>query len=108
MRLAIPSYIYDRSVHTSLGKFVIRQVKFLGKEFDLYLSSQFNCFEPKILQINTLTQHGSVDKFTYIYSVQNSVVQTASCTSELWRVVNTVEGQTAFNPVIDGDYVDVN
>lgn len=35
------------------------------------------------------------------------------CTNELgviqnWVVSDIVEGQTAFNPVIDGDYVDVN
>lgn len=84
-------------------------MKFLGKEFDLYLSSQFNCFEPKILQINTLTQHGSVDKSTYILDTYRILsYKQASCTSELWRGVDTVEGQTAFNPVIDGDYVDVN
>lgn len=82
-------------------------MKFLGKEFDLYLSSQFNCFEPKILQINTLTQHGSVDKFTYILSIEfcrtNSFVY-----FRVMEGVDTVEGQTVFNPVIDGDYVDVN
>lgn len=83
-------------------------MKFLGKVFDLYLSSQFNCFEPKILQINTLTQHGSVDKSTLYTQYRILSYKQASCTSELWRGVDTVEGQTAFNPVIDGDYVDVN
>lgn len=79
---------------------------FLGKEFEWYLSSQLNCFEPEILQINTLTQHRSVDS-SHIPSIE------FRCTNELgviqnWVVSDIVEGQTALNPVVDGDYVDVN